>query len=78
MRTKERKFNVNLVEAGANSWKVTLAKGHQDQTIARINQSDPKHFEVVLIDDSNSTKLVASDLNEALNIALMQFNLHLH
>ncbi|UQS82681.1 DUF2969 domain-containing protein [Bombilactobacillus folatiphilus] len=78
MRTKERKFNVNLLEISATSWKVVIDKKNHEQTIARIEQVDQKHFEVNLIDDTNATKLVATNLNEAVNSALMQYNLHLN
>ncbi|UQS83836.1 DUF2969 family protein [Bombilactobacillus thymidiniphilus] len=78
MKTKERKFNIDLLEKDSNSWQLVVNLKYQEQVIANIKQLDTKHFEVVLVDDVNATKNTVSSLEEAVNSALMTFNLHLH
>lgn len=78
MKTKERKFDVALNEVSPTSWQVVIYKHHHSQTVARIEQRDDQHFEVHAISDHNAAKVTVNSLEQALNSALMQYNLHLH
>ncbi|NVY95649.1 DUF2969 family protein [Lactobacillus sp. DCY120] len=78
MRTKERKFDVELTELSPKSWKVNVIAKKKTRTIAEITLLDDKHYEVVAVDDRNAPTLTVSSLGKALNSAVMQFNLHLH
>lgn len=50
----------------------------KSQTVAHITKLDQQHYEVEQLSNSMTSKVVTASLEEALNSALMQFNLHLH
>lgn len=78
MSKKERNFEVELQEKSSSSWSVIVSFKKKSQTVAHITKLDQQHYEVEQLSNSVTSKVVTASLEEALNIALMQFNLHLH
>ncbi|AXX64675.1 hypothetical protein DS831_07495 [Bombilactobacillus bombi] len=78
MSKKERSFNVELQEISDINWSVIVSSKKRSQTVAHISKLDEHHYEVEQVSTSVAPKVVVNSLDEALNSALMQFNLHLH
>lgn len=78
MSKKERNFDVELQERSNSSWSVIVSLKKKSQTVAHITKLDKKHYEVEQLSNGFTSKVVTESMEEALNSALMQFNLHLH
>lgn len=78
MSKKERNFEVELQEKSSSSWSVIVSFKKKSQTVAHITKLDQQNYEVEQLSNSVTSKVVTSSLEEALNSALIQFNLHLH
>ena len=78
MSKKERNFEVELQEKSSSSWSVIVSFKKKSQMVAHITKLDQQHYEVEQLSNSVTSKVVTASLEEALNSALMQFNLHLH
>lgn len=78
MSKKERNFEVELQEKSSSSWSVIVSFKKKSQMVAHITKLDQQHYEVEQLSNSMTSKVVTASLEEALNSALMQFNLHLH
>ncbi|MBA1435116.1 DUF2969 family protein [Bombilactobacillus bombi] len=78
MSKKERNFNVELQEVSDINWNVVVVVRKHPQIVAHITKLDDNHYEVNQVSDNVAPKVVVNNIEQALNSALMQFNLHLH